>query len=328
MTLPALKRPIVGIDLGGTNMQIGVVGPGYKLIGREKAKTRAKQGHQAVIERIAEGVRIACAQAGVPVSKLGAVGIGAPGAIDAATGMVIQAPNLRWTRVPLAKMLQEMLKVRVAVTNDVRAAALGEHALGAGKGVRDMICVWIGTGVGGGLILNDQLYTGHFNAAGEIGHMTILTGAPPGGTSLEQNCSRTAIVDRIIRLIKTGHKSMIPDMLEGEPLDGESVKARIVADAYAKGDEVTRLVVNDAAKHIGIAVASLSSALSMQRVVLGGGLTEAMGDALVRPVREAFASAVYPHINRKCEIIKTKLEADAGVFGAAVYAMRAGGKRG
>lgn len=316
----SISKPIVGIDLGGTNMQIGVVGPGFKLIGREKQKTRAKQGPRAVIERIAESVQIACQQAGIPVSKLGSVGIGAPGAIDPKTGVVIQAPNLRWNKVPLTKMLQSHLKVPVHVTNDVRAAAIGEHAIGAGKGCSDLLCVWIGTGVGGGLILNNQLYTGHFNAAGEIGHMTILPGSPPGSTTLEQNCSRTAIVERLIRLIKSGHPSMIPDMLEGEPLDGDSIKAKIVSDAYAKGDPLTRLVVDDAAKFIGTAVASLSSALSFQRVVLGGGLTEAMGDNLVRPVKAAFVNAVYPHINRKCEIVKTKLEADAGVFGAAIFA--------
>lgn len=316
-----MRKPIVGIDLGGTNMQIGVVSPQMKIIGREKSKTRPKQGARAVIDRLADDVRSACVQAKIPVHKLGAIGIGAPGAIDPLTGTVLQAPNLRWSKVPLAKMLSQRLGVKkVVVTNDVRAAAIGEHALGAGKGASDLLCVWIGTGIGGGLILNNQIYAGHFNAAGEIGHMTLLPGSPPGSRTLEHNCSRTAIVDRLIRLVRAHHPSMIPHMLDGEAMDIDSVKAKIVSIAYAKGDELTRQVVDDAARFLGIAIANLSSALSLQRVVLGGGLSEAMGDTLVRLVRASFIEHVYPHVNRKCEIVKTKLEADAGVFGAAILA--------
>jgi glucokinase len=277
-----------------------------------------------VLDRIVEQVTEACTLAKITPAKLGALGIGAPGAIDPKTGTVLQAPNLRWTNVPLAKTLSKRLGIPVFVTNDVRAAAIGEHTLGAGRGCADMLCVWIGTGIGGGLILNNRLYTGHFNAAGEIGHMTLIPGAPPGSRSLEHNCSRTAIVDRIIRLIRAHHASLIPDLLEGEPLDYESVKARTVSLAYSKGDQLTRDVVDDAARFLGIGIANLSSALSFQRVVLGGGLTEAMGETLVRLVRASFNEHVYPHINRKCEIVKTKLEADAGVYGAAIFARNGG----
>jgi glucokinase len=314
------RKHIVGIDLGGTNMQVGVLSPAMKLVGRTKAKTRAKQGPKAVIDRIVEQINEACTLAKITPANLACVGIGAPGAIDPKTGTVLQAPNLRWTNVPLAKTLAKALACPVHVTNDVRAAAIGEHRLGAGRGCTDMLCLWIGTGIGGGLILNNELYTGHFNAAGEIGHMTLFPGSPPGSRTLEQNCSRTAIVDRIIRLVRAHHPSLITDLLEGEPLDHESVKARTVGVAYAKGDQLTRDVVDDAARFIGVCAASLASTLSFQRIVLGGGLTEAMGETLVRLVRTSYHDHVYPHVLRKCEIVKTKLEADAGVFGAALFA--------
>jgi len=314
------RKYIVGIDLGGTNMQVGILTTTMKLVGRTKTKTRAKQGSKAVLERIVEQINEACALAKISPKNLKAIGIGAPGAIDPKTGTVLQAPNLRWTNVPLAKALTKAVGVPTFVTNDVRAAAIGEHQLGAGRGCRDLLCLWIGTGVGGGLILNNQLYTGHFNTAGEVGHMTLFPGTPPGSRTLEHNCSRTAIVDRIIRLIRAHHPSIIPDLLEGEPLDHESLKARTVSIAYAKGDLLTRDVVDDAAHFIGICIAGLSSALSFQRVVLGGGLTEAMGDTLVHLVRASFNDHVYPHVNRKCEIVKTKLEADAGVYGGALFA--------
>jgi glucokinase len=324
-------KPIVGIDLGGTNMQIGIVSADGKLIGRAKKKTKAADGSKAVIDRLVAGIEEAAESAGLKLNQLGAVGVGAPGAIDPKTGTVLQAPNLRWTNVPLARLITSRTKLRTAVTNDVRAAAIGEHTYGAGVGCKDMMCVWIGTGIGGGLILNNQLYTGHFNAAGEIGHMTIFPGAPAGSRSLEHNCSRTSIVDRILRLIRAHHQSIIPELMMADDPDirqedlhkhltVEKVKARIVAQAYLKNDALTRQVVDDAARFLGIAIASLSSALSIQRVVLGGGLTEAMGQNLLKPVKAAFVEHVYPHVNRKCELVTTKLQADAGVFGAAIFA--------
>lgn len=314
-------RPVIGIDLGGTNMQIGVVAPDGKVIGRGKRKTRAAEGFKAVLGRMAEGVEDACKDAGIPVRSLAGIGIGAAGAVDPKTGVILQAPNLRWTNAPLARTLSNHTGKPVFVTNDVRAAIIGEHTHGAGKGASHLLAVWLGTGIGGGLILNNKVYPGFFNTAGEIGHMMLLPGSPPGHRSFEHNCSRSAIADRIVKLIRNGRPSIVTRLTEG---DLTEVKARVIGDAYRRNDPLVREVVDDAAKSIGNTIASLNSALSLQRVVLGGGLTEALGEPLVRLVRTAHHAAVYPHVLRKTEIVKTKLEDDAGVVGAAVFAQKKG----
>lgn len=314
-------RPVIGIDLGGTNMQIGVVDPLGKVIGRAKKKTRAAEGFKAVLGRMAEGVADACKDARIPVRSLAGIGIGAAGAVDPKTGVILQAPNLRWTNAPLARTLSTATGRPVFVTNDVRAAVIGEHAHGAGKGASHVLAVWLGTGIGGGLILDNRLYSGFFNTAGEIGHITILAGGPPGSRSFEHLCSRTAIADRIVKLIKIGRTSVVTRITEG---DLSEVKARIIGEAYRKNDALVKEIVEDAGRAIGTTLAGLSSALSLQRIVIGGGLTEALGEPLVRTIRAAHHEAVYPHILRKTEIVKTRLEDEAGVVGAAVFAQKKG----
>lgn len=313
------KKPVIGVDLGGTNMQIGVVTADGKIIGRAKKKTRAAEGSRSVLERMVAGIDEACQSAGLKREGIAAVGIGAPGAIDPKTGVVLQAPNLRWSNYPLAKNLRDAVGRPVAVTNDVRAAVIGEHVFGAGKGATHLLAIWIGTGIGGGLILNGEIYTGFFNTAGEIGHMPILPGGPMASRSLENLCSRTAIAERIVKLIKTGRTSIVTELSDGDWAD---VKAKVIGLAYHKGDPLVKEVMDDAARLIGGAAAALNSALSLQRIVLGGGLTEAMGESIVRLVRQAHDAQVYPHVLKKTEIVKTKLEADAGVVGAAILAHR------
>lgn len=310
-------RPIVGIDLGGTNMQIGVVDGANKVVGRAKRKTKAAEGQRKVLDRIVEGVQEACRNAGLTTRSIAAIGIGAPGAIDPATGTVREAPNLRWNDVPLGKLLTRRLNKPVLVDNDVNVAVFGEHRLGAGRGASDLLGVWIGTGVGGGLIFHNRLYHGFTFTAGEIGHTVLFPGAPPGSRKVEENCSRTAVVDRILKLIRSNHPSMILDLADGDP---EGIKAKTVSVAYQKGDKLTRQVVDNAAQLLGISIANVVTLLGIPRVVLGGGLTEAMGETLVALVRESVRQHVFPEVCRRVEVVGTRLDADAGVLGAALLA--------
>ncbi len=318
----AKSKPVIGIDLGGTNMQIGVVSPDNKVIGRSKKKTRAAEGMAKVLDRIAEGVTEACAEAKVNVKQLAGIGIGAPGAIDPHEGIVLQAPNLRWRDVPLAAILRKRFGVPVVVDNDVNVAVYGEWKAGAGKGVNDLVGVWLGTGVGGGLVLNGHLYYGHFFTAGEVGHTILFPFAPPGSQKLEENCSRTAIVDRLLRLVRV-RKSIIPQLADN---DLSEVRAKTVSQAYAKGDRVTHDVIENAADLLGIAIANIVTTLSLPRVVLGGGLSEAMGEDLVKPVREAVRKYVFPDACKKVDVVCTKLMENAGLLGAAMLAREKFGK--
>lgn len=321
------KRPsdrlVVGIDLGGTNMQIGVVDAANKLHGRSKKKTRASEGQQKVLDRIAEGINEACAEAHVTPRDLAAIGIGAPGAIEPHVGMVLYAPNLGWKDMPLADLLRKRFGVPVVVDNDVNVAVYGEWKLGAGQGVDDVLGVWIGTGIGGGLVLNGKMYYGSYFTAGEIGHTILFPFAPPGSQKVEHNTSRTAIVDRLLRLIKNGYKSMIPELADH---DLTEVRAKTVSMAYEKGDKLTHDVLDNVAELLGIVCANAVTLLSLPRVVLGGGLTEAMGESLVKPVREHTRRYVFPDLLRKVDVVATKLEADAGLLGAALLAREAIGQ--
>ncbi len=315
MPPPAL---IVGIDLGGTNMQIGVVDKDRNVIGHGKKKTKADEGGPAVLNRIVEGIVEACGEAKVKLTDLDAIGIGAPGAIDPKTGVVLEAVNLRWTDVPLAKILKDKLGIPVFVDNDVNCAVWGEHQLGAGKKADDLLGVWIGTGIGGGLVLNGSLYYGTFMTAGEIGHTILFPGNPPGSRSLEHNTSRTSIAERIVRLIRSNRKSMITKMIDADELD--SIKSKTISEAFKAGDELTVQVIENAAEMLGIGITNMVTTLSLGRVVLGGGLVEALGDPLVDLVRKVVRKNAFPDRCRQVDVVGTKLLDEAGVLGAALIA--------
>jgi glucokinase len=311
-------KTYIGIDLGGTNMEFAVINAERKILGRARRKTKAEEDQGAVIGRLVEGAIEACADAKVSVKDISAVGIGAPGAIEPAQGVVLEAVNLRWNNVPLGKVLGERLGVPVFVDNDVNCAVVGEHRQGAGRGAEDVLGVWMGTGVGGGLILGNRLFHGHFFSAGEIGHMIAIPNAQPGSRSVEHNCSRSAVVERLTRLIKGNRKSVISELVGGD-LDG--IKSKVVAEAYRKEDPLTMEVVNESAALLGTCIAGVVTLLSLERVILGGGLTEALGQPYVKIVREHVRKFVFPGSLKKVDVVATELADDAGPMGAALIAM-------
>lgn len=315
----ASKKPFVGIDLGGTNMQVGVVSPDFKLLGEAKKKTKADEGLDAVLNRIVDAVNEACVAAKIELSQLGGIGIGAPGAVDPKKGVVLEAVNLRWKNQPIANLLTKKTKVPTYLDNDVNVAVYGENELGSGKGSKFVLGVWVGTGVGGGLILNGDLYYGHFLSAGEIGHTIILPSNQPGSRSLEHNCSRSAVVERIVRLIRSNRPSSLKgEMEESGP---EKIKSRALAKAYHDGDALTIEVVDESAELLGTAIAGQVTMLSLERVILGGGLVEAVGKPYVEKVRKAMKKFAFPDACKDCDVVASQLEDKAGVFGAAMLAM-------
>lgn len=320
-----MERPVVGIDLGGTNMQVGIVrhdarevGAADALLGVARKKTRAGDGLDAIIDRIEDAVKEACAQAGLEVSDLGGLGIGAPGALDPFKGIVYEAVNLRWNNVPLAEILTQRLGIPAVLDNDVNVALYGEWVLGAARGTRNVLGVWVGTGIGGGLILDGKLFYGHHLTAGEIGHMLIHPKNPPGTRSLEHNCSRTAVVDRIVRLIRSNRPSMLTEITNEKY---EKVKSRALATAYEAGDPLTREVIDDAAVLLGDQIGSVVTLLSLEKVVIGGGLTEAIGEPFVKLVRDSTQDIAFPAVCKGVEVVASALQDNAGLLGAAMIAM-------
>jgi glucokinase len=322
---------VVGVDLGGTNMHIGVVDQRNRIIGRKGKKTRVEEGSRAVIDRLCLGINQACEDAGCRLSDITAVGVAAPGAMDIPRGIVLDAPNMAWRNFPLRDILRRRLRKPIVLDNDVNGAVWGEFCLGLkAAGARktsaaskarpeDLLGVWVGTGVGGGLVIGGRLFHGQFFTAGEIGLTVLFPDGRKGRRTVEDWCSRTGMSRTIALRLKDHPKSMLRDLTNGT---GKVTGSKQLAKAYAENDALAREVVHEAADLLGTAVANVVTLLSVGTVILGGGVTEALGSQFVDRVRTAFQRSVFPKRCAEARILMTRLKSDAGVLGAALLARR------
>jgi glucokinase len=316
------KEYIVGIDLGGTKILGAVFDSRYRLLAREKKSTKASLGAAGVIARIAECVSEALAVAAVPHAAVLVAGIGVPGLVDAQGQLIRVAPNLHWHNVPLAKLLTRRLQIPVVAVNDVQAGTMAVKEFGAGRGLRDFVCMFIGTGIGGGLVLRGELYNGAAGMAGEIGHMVVVArGGPRCGCGnrgcLEAVASRTAIVGRVVATMDKGRKSVVRELCDG---DLSRVRSRILAEAYRKGDKVVTEIIHDASEYIGIGAANLINILNPQAVILGGGVIEALGNRMLPRITKAAIAHTISASPDRVRIKDSGLGDDAGILGAALAA--------
>lgn len=311
------SRYFIGIDLGGTNIQAGVVDEHGQIIARDRKKTKATRGADAVIERTATLVERLIEEAALERAAIGGVGIGAPGAIDVESGVVLNAVNLRWTDLPLADRLSERLALPVILENDVSAGAWGEHVAGAARGYEDLLAVFVGTGIGGGLVLGGRLYRGAHSTAGEIGHTLLAADAPLGHRTLEELASRSSIVHRLVGLIESNHPSLVTERVEGQ---WHKIRSRVLADAAAEGDPLTLTLLSEAARYVGTALANAVTLLSLPCTVVGGGLVDALGEPWVEQVRQSYRERVFPAQLGDYPILLSELGDDAGLVGAGLLA--------
>jgi glucokinase len=311
----------VGIDLGGTNMTAGVVDAQGALLGKAKRKTKAKLGRDQVIGRIVGCVDRACAEAGVSRERIVGVGIGAPGPVDVERGTVIKSGNLGWSDEPLRDLLSSALGVPVVLDNDVNVAAYGEVTLGAARGHRHAIAAWVGTGLGGAFIFNGEIFTGNFHTAGELGYTIVVPGGGPGSQTLEEHASRSGMTVAIRRLLPSHPDSVLHRLLEGYEAD-DPIGSGTIAEAYASGDRLAQMVVHHAADVLGMAIANWITMLSIDAVVVGGGVVESLGEPFLARVRARFDESVFPATCRQCRIIVSELGDLAGVFGSAMLARK------
>jgi glucokinase len=314
----AKQDHVVGVDLGGTKILAGVFNAQMKCVGREKMTTKAERGPAAVIDRIARCVRDAVDECDLDMKQIRGIGIGSPGSIDAENGKVIFAGNLGWSDVPLRKELEKRLDVPVYVENDCNICVLGVHKVEFDSKPKHMIGIFVGTGVGGGLILNGKLYTGNAGLAGELGHMVIDVNGPKctcgNRGCFEALSSRTAIFRRIQDAVKRGEKTILTEML-GDALEG--LRSGDLRKAMKRGDKLVGTVLEDAAHYIGVAVGNFVNIFNPELVVIGGGVMEQLAESMMPMIVETAEEHAFTGTTKGLSIVASKLGDDAGITGGA-----------
>jgi glucokinase len=314
-------RYVVGIDIGGTNIVVGTVAEdGSEVLGLVSEPTFAEQGADAVLERIVRLTRASMAAA--RGRDIAGVGIGSPGPLDTARGIVLLTPNLGWTNFPLRDRLATALGLPATLDNDANCAVFGEWWRGAARGADHVVGITIGTGIGGGIVLDGEIYHGASDIAGEIGHMTIdSTGrrCKCGNYGcLEAYASGPAIAARAVEGVEAGAESALPEYVGG---DLTKITAQVVYEAAHDGDEYARDVVRDTAEFLGAGVANIINIFNPQVVVICGGVTLA-GDRLFAPLARAVKRRAFKPAVDVCRIVPGELTGTAGVYGAAAVFMR------
>lgn len=323
----------LGVDLGGTKIMAGVVDVATgEVVGSARKRTRAERGAVFMVERLGDVISSALDDAGVTASDLAGIGIGAAGQVDRAAGVLVAAPNLAHdtANLPLAEKLRARFDVPVALGNDVEVAALGELTFGAGRDCPSFVCVFVGTGIGGGIVQEGRLLRGATGTAGEIGHLVVAAGGRHCGCGhrgcLEAYASRTAITRTLLGELQRGRASILRDLLAAGPEPGPgsaAIRSRLIAQAVAAGDELVIGTLAEASDYLGLGLGSAINFYNPARIVLGGGLIEAVDPFFQDVVRKARQAAL-PVPAGGTEIVRAALGDYSGVVGAALLGARGG----
>ncbi|HEV2659610.1 MAG TPA: ROK family protein [Ktedonobacteraceae bacterium] len=328
--MPQQKVYALGIDLGGTKTLAAVVDiTSGEVVGSARKRTRAERGQEFVSQRTIELATAALSDAKLaPEDTIIALGVGAAGQIDRKDGVVLDAPNLGVHDMPLGSILSKQFGKPVYVGNDVEVAAQGEYLYGAGKGYKNFVCAFIGTGIGSGIVQNGRLYTGLTGTAGELGHTIIdvdgrICGCGARGC-LEAYASRTAITKAIMADIHHGRPSVLADDAVRQLRQGETIiRSGILASALQQKDELTIEVITEAGDYLGRALGSIMNFYNPDCIVLGGGVIEAIDLLFETAVHRARTTAL--SAPAKTPILRAKLGDFSGVVGAACLGAQVAG---
>ena len=306
---------VIGVDLGGTNLRTALLSPDGDVLDKHKEATLASAGWKQVIARLVENIQLQRASAVRKGLTVTGVGVGAPGVIQMDKGIVVKSPNFPdWNNLPLKEELEKALRVPVFIENDANAAALGEQWRGAGRGINSMILLTLGTGVGGGIVLNNLIWQGADGMAGEIGHMTVI----PEGRSC--GCGNTGCLE-----MYASARGIVQSYREALGIKNGGTASEITSEqvylAAREGEAAARRVMKDMGRMLGIGIANLINIFNPQMIVIGGGVKDAW---------ELFIGATHEEIMRRAfrvpaertEIVPSLLGDDAGMVGAAAVALQ------
>jgi len=311
----------VGFDLGGTKMLAVVYDDDFQPLGRKRTKTMGQEGKKAGLQRIAETIHKSLAAAEIEKSRLGSIGIGCPGPLDLDRGVVLNTPNLGWKNVRLKEVLEDEFGCAVVIMNDVDAGVYGEYRFGAAVGAHCALGVFPGTGIGGGCVYEGRILRGKTGSCMEIGHMEVTPRGPLCGCGasgcLEAVASRLAIS---AAAAQAAYRGQAPHLLEAVGTDLSDIRSGALAASVAGGDQAVEQILREAARQIGIAVGGVVNLLSPDKVVLGGGLVEAMPELFVEEVKKAARKRAMPSFADTFTVVAAELGDDASVLGAAAWA--------
>ncbi len=306
----------IGIDLGGTKVLAGIVdADNGQVIDFVKKRTK-KAGSESIIQRIIETVEKTLCKAQIPLSEISSIGIGAAGQVDRKNGILISAPNLDCYDVEFKKILEEHFNIPTYVGNDVEVATLGEMKFGSGAGYKNFVCIFVGTGVGSGVVCDGKILKGSTGTAGEIGHIIVSSGGRLCGCGgygcLEAYASRTAIEKKIIGSLKKGHKSVISEAIKENGI----IRSKDIKDALDANDELVFDCITEAAEYLSSGIASVINFYNPELIILGGGLIEAVDLFYEMTVKKSLIKSLAVPAS-KTQIVKTKLSDFSGAVGAA-----------
>ncbi|HEV2067040.1 MAG TPA: ROK family protein [Thermomicrobiales bacterium] len=324
-----MARFAIGVDFGGTKVLAAVVNvDSGKVVGTGKNRTSASDGPDELMERIYSTCDAALKDAKRTGKDLEAIGIGIAGQVDPDSGILVGTANLSRSVVdlPIAKHIEDRYGVKAALRNDVHIAAIGEARFGAGKGIDDFLCVFVGTGIGGAIVRGGELVRGATGNAGELGHTMIQVDGRICGCGgrghLEAYASRTAITNALMGELRRGQESILtelmPDVDPARP-SGAAIRSGVLKKAMAAKDEVTLRIVLSAGEYLGLGLASIVNFLNPTRIILGGGVIEAV-DVFFETAARITRRESFPSAGSEVEIVRAALGDNSGVIGAAVIA--------
>lgn len=311
-----MKKYSIGIDLGGTKILAGIINTETGEV-MASAKKKTQKDSDSITDTIIQAAEKALAEAKIDISEVSSIGIGAAGQIDRENGVLISAPNLGCYNVELRKILKKHFKIPVFVGNDVEVATIGEITFGNGVGYKNLVCIFVGTGVGSGIVNNGIIYKGSSGTAGEIGHMIVHSGGRLCGCGehgcLEAYASRTAVEKMITGALKKGQKSAISSLMD----ESGRLKSSHIKRALELNDDVVFYAVTQAAEYLSSGIASVINFYNPEIIILGGGLIEAVDLFYNMTITKARAKSLSVP-SEKIQIVRTKLKDFSGVIGAGL----------
>ena len=305
----------VGIDLGGTNIAVGLVDEAGKILHKDSVPTLLERGPEPVIKDMANLSLKVVKDAGYTVDDVKAIGVGVPGLADPKTGVVIFCTNLRWHMVPLREIMQKIINKPIFIDNDATVAGLAESVAGVSAGIANSVFLTLGTGVGGGIVINHKIYSGAHGVGSELGHMTVqCEGRKCTCGCWEQYSSATALIRQGREAVEGHPESLILKKVNG---DASKIEARTIIDAAREGDPIACQVYDKYIYYLAIGIVAIINAFDPEVIVLGGGVSKA-GDFLLEPLRKKVAEYVFYKDLPYAEIKIATLGNDAGIIGAAM----------